>query len=84
MESSANTIHSWLLCFDCFNSCGVWELLGEFTTLANMKRVWLSRKFSYIFEANPPTKLAFFIQSLYAHTIGKLSPTWFLYCHWSK
>ncbi|KAF9679759.1 hypothetical protein SADUNF_Sadunf06G0048100 [Salix dunnii] len=43
---------------------------GEFTTLADMKRVWLSRKFTYIFEASPPTKLAFFMQSLYAHTIG--------------
>ncbi|KAH8511008.1 hypothetical protein Peur_052632 [Populus x canadensis] len=35
-----------------------------------MKRVWLSRKFTYIFEANSSTKLAFFMQSLYAHTIG--------------
>ncbi|XP_052308379.1 uncharacterized protein LOC18097717 isoform X2 [Populus trichocarpa] len=45
---------------------------GEFTTLADMKRVWLSRKFTYIFEASSPTKLAFIMQSLYAHTIGEL------------
>uniref|UniRef100_A0A6M2EEV9 Small nuclear RNA activating complex polypeptide 1 n=1 Tax=Populus davidiana TaxID=266767 RepID=A0A6M2EEV9_9ROSI len=48
---------------------------GEFTTLADMKRVWLSRKFTYIFEASPPTKLAFFMQSLYAHTIGHMIST---------
>ncbi|RDX89610.1 hypothetical protein CR513_28646, partial [Mucuna pruriens] len=45
------------------------ELIGEFTqdestTLADMKRVWLSRKFSYIYEACPSTNLAFFMQSL--------------------
>lgn len=43
---------------------------GESTTLADMKRVWVSRKFSYIFEASPSNNLAFFMQSLYAHTIG--------------
>ncbi|VVB10554.1 unnamed protein product [Arabis nemorensis] len=42
---------------------------GDFTTFADMKSVWLSRKFSYIFEAIPNTNLAFFIQSLYAHII---------------
>ncbi|XP_056865952.1 uncharacterized protein LOC108851983 isoform X2 [Raphanus sativus] len=53
------------------------ELIDEFvegssTTFADMKRVWLSRKFSYIYEAFPNTNLAFFIQSLYAHTIGHM------------
>ncbi|XP_022731628.1 uncharacterized protein LOC111286098 [Durio zibethinus] len=43
---------------------------SELTTLNDMKRVWLSRKFSYIYEASPSTNLAFFMQSLYAHTIG--------------
>ncbi|XP_057420799.1 uncharacterized protein LOC130714850 [Lotus japonicus] len=51
------------------------ELIGQFaqdesTTLADMKRVWLSKKFSYIYEAFPSTNLAFFMQSLYAHSIG--------------
>ncbi|KAL4654153.1 hypothetical protein ACB092_01G357600 [Castanea dentata] len=51
------------------------ELIGEFaegesTALADMKRVWLSRKFSYIYEASPSSNLAFFMQSLYAHSIG--------------
>ncbi|XP_061350872.1 uncharacterized protein LOC133295951 isoform X1 [Gastrolobium bilobum] len=51
------------------------ELIGEFsqdesTTLDDMKRVWLSKKFSYIYEASPSTNLAFFMQSLYAHCIG--------------
>ncbi|KAG2325068.1 hypothetical protein Bca4012_039550 [Brassica carinata] len=45
---------------------------GDFTTFDDMKRVWLSRKFSYIYEAFPNTNLAFFIQSLYAHTIGHM------------
>ncbi|WRX33830.1 snRNA-activating protein complex subunit 1 - like 1 [Theobroma cacao] len=43
------------------------ELIYEFvqsesTTLNDMKRVWLSRKFSYIYEASPSTNLAFFMQ----------------------
>ncbi|XVF48048.1 hypothetical protein PTKIN_Ptkin03bG0159100 [Pterospermum kingtungense] len=46
---------------------------NEFTTLNDMKRVWLSRKFSYIYEASPSTNLAFFMQSLYAHTIGHIA-----------
>ncbi|KAB1206137.1 hypothetical protein CJ030_MR7G014282 [Morella rubra] len=51
------------------------ELIDEFAkdesiALADMKRVWLSRKFSYIFEASPSSNLAFFMQSLYAHSIG--------------
>lgn len=37
-----------------------------------MKKVWLSRKFSYIFEARPTTNLAFFMQSSYAHALSKL------------
>ncbi|CAL0307174.1 unnamed protein product [Lupinus luteus] len=50
------------------------ELIGEFaknelTTLADMKRVWLDRKFSYIYQASPSTKLAFFMQSLFSHSI---------------
>lgn len=56
------------------------ELLDEFTqggstTLGDMKRVWLSRKFSFIYEASPSTNLAFFMQSLYTHTIGHMVPT---------
>ncbi|XWS17109.1 hypothetical protein CRYUN_Cryun33cG0039600 [Craigia yunnanensis] len=54
------------------------ELLHEFvqsepTTLNDLKRVWFSRKFSYIYiyEATP-TNLAFFMQSLYTHTIGHM------------
>ncbi|XP_059631917.1 uncharacterized protein LOC132274616 [Cornus florida] len=43
---------------------------GEATTLVDMKRIWLSKKFSFIFEACPSTNLAFFMQSLYAHSIG--------------
>ncbi|XP_062174693.1 uncharacterized protein LOC133879896 isoform X2 [Alnus glutinosa] len=43
---------------------------GESTTLADMKRVWLSKKFSYIYEASPSSNLAFFMQSLYSHSIG--------------
>ncbi|XP_019085336.1 PREDICTED: uncharacterized protein LOC104711887 [Camelina sativa] len=53
------------------------ELIGEFvegdlTTFADMKSVWLSRKFSYIYDASPNSNLAFFMQSLYAHTIGHM------------
>ncbi|XP_058182023.1 uncharacterized protein LOC131300281 isoform X1 [Rhododendron vialii] len=56
------------------------ELINEFaenklTALADMKRIWLSRKFSFIFEASPSTNLAFFMQSLYAHSIGYMIST---------
>ncbi|KAL9326187.1 hypothetical protein ACSQ67_006832 [Phaseolus vulgaris] len=56
------------------------ELIGEFTqdestTLADMKRIWFSRKFSYIYEACPSTNLAFFMQSLYAQCIGYIVGT---------
>uniref|UniRef100_A0A1J3HUN2 Uncharacterized protein n=1 Tax=Noccaea caerulescens TaxID=107243 RepID=A0A1J3HUN2_NOCCA len=43
---------------------------GDLTTFTDMKRVWLSRNFSYIYEAIPNTNLAFSIQSLYSHVIG--------------
>lgn len=56
------------------------ELINEFaeggmTTLADMKRIWLSKKFSCIFEAKPNTKLGFFMQSLYSHCIGYMTST---------
>nr|CAD1841406.1 unnamed protein product [Ananas comosus var. bracteatus] len=54
------------------------ELLDEFceekcTTLADMKRVWLAKKISYIYEAKPTSNSAFFMQSLYAHSIGYMA-----------
>ncbi|KAF3574453.1 hypothetical protein F2Q69_00061741 [Brassica cretica] len=53
------------------------ELIGEFvegdlTSFADMKRVWLSRKFSYVYEALPSSNLVFFIESLLAHAIGHM------------
>ncbi|KAJ0798588.1 putative small nuclear RNA activating complex (SNAPc), subunit SNAP43 [Helianthus annuus] len=45
---------------------------GNMTLLADMKRIWLSKKFSCIFEAKPNKKLGFFMQSLYAHCIGEM------------
>ncbi|CAL5198667.1 unnamed protein product [Lathyrus oleraceus] len=56
------------------------ELIAQFSqdeskTLADMKRVWISKKFSYIYEASPSTNLAFFMQSLYAHCIGYIVST---------
>ncbi|KAK4391608.1 hypothetical protein Sango_1938600 [Sesamum angolense] len=71
------------------------ELINEFaecesTTFAEFKRVWLSRKLSFIFEASPSTNRSFFMQSLYAHSIGymvsssslsnKLGGLYCLYC----
>ncbi|KAK2636068.1 hypothetical protein Ddye_030860 [Dipteronia dyeriana] len=56
------------------------ELIEEFvegglTTLAEMKKIWLSRRFSYIYEASPSRNLAFFMQSLYAHAISHMIST---------
>ncbi|XP_024960673.1 uncharacterized protein LOC112501213 [Cynara cardunculus var. scolymus] len=48
---------------------------GEMTMLADMKRIWLSKKFSCIFEAKPTTKLGFFMQSLYTHCLGYMTST---------
>ena len=56
-------------------------LQNKLTTLGDMKRVWLSRKFSFIFEASPTTNLAFFVQSLYAHSIGMSSHQVVAYLH---
>ena len=46
----------------------------ESSAFAEFKRVWLSRRFSYIFEAAPSTNQGLFMQSLFAHSISKLSP----------
>ncbi|GER29722.1 small nuclear RNA activating complex (SNAPc) [Striga asiatica] len=53
------------------------ELIQEFaesesTTLTEFKKIWLSRKFSFIFEARPSSNQGFFMQSLYAHSIGHM------------
>ncbi|KAK9149600.1 hypothetical protein Scep_008357 [Stephania cephalantha] len=53
------------------------ELIGDFSksnsrTLADMKKIWLSRKFSFIYEARPTTNVNVFMQSIYAHSIGEL------------
>jgi Small nuclear RNA activating complex (SNAPc), subunit 1 len=43
---------------------------GNCMTLADMKTKWKERKCSYIFEAKPTTNSAFFMQSLYAHSLS--------------
>ncbi|ONK74600.1 uncharacterized protein A4U43_C03F8160 [Asparagus officinalis] len=53
------------------------ELLDDFAkeelmTLADMKKLWAAKKFSYIYEARPRSKSAFFMQSLFAHAIGHM------------
>lgn len=58
------------------------ELIDEFaqggsTELAELKAIWRSRKFSFIFEASPSTNQVFFMQSLFAHAIGIHSLTCF-------
>lgn len=61
---------SYLVINNQYLLCNTGESQDESTTFADMKRVWLSKKFSYIYEASPSTNLAFFMQSLYAHCIG--------------
>ncbi|XP_019183868.1 PREDICTED: uncharacterized protein LOC109178768 [Ipomoea nil] len=56
------------------------DLISEFaeggsTTLVEMKRVWLSKKFSFIFEASPSTNQACFMQSLFAYSVGYAAST---------
>ncbi|XP_072989136.1 uncharacterized protein [Typha latifolia] len=45
---------------------------GEFVKLADFKRFWMAKKFSYIYEARPTSNSAFFMQSLYSHSIGHM------------
>lgn len=46
---------------------------------ADMKRVWLSRKFSFIYEGRPNKKnTSIFMQGLYAHCIGTTLPIFLL------
>ncbi|XP_031737119.1 uncharacterized protein LOC101216308 isoform X2 [Cucumis sativus] len=40
-----------------------------------MKKVWIGRKFTYIFEAAPSTNLAFFMQSIFAQSISHMLST---------
>ncbi|CAN1189688.1 hypothetical protein LINPERPRIM_LOCUS24632 [Linum perenne] len=56
------------------------ELIDEFVkdqsrSFSDLKKIWHKRKFSYIYEASPAANLAFFMQSLYAHTIGHMNDT---------
>lgn len=48
---------------------------GEMTSFTDMKTLWLSKKFSCVFEAMPNTKLGFVMQSLYAHCLGYMTST---------
>ncbi|XP_009769165.2 uncharacterized protein [Nicotiana sylvestris] len=59
------------------------ELINEFAkggspSFAEMKRVWVSKKFSYIFEASPSKDQACFMQSLYAYCSGYMVSTYSL------
>ncbi|CAM8928344.1 unnamed protein product [Rhodiola kirilowii] len=45
---------------------------NEFISFADMKRLWLSKKMSYIYEATPTTHVGLFMQSLYSHTLGRM------------
>ncbi|CAN0928318.1 hypothetical protein LINGRAHAP2_LOCUS36416 [Linum grandiflorum] len=53
------------------------KLLDQFsvqnsTRLADLKKLWQLRKLSYIYAAIPAANSAFFMQSLYTHTIGHM------------
>ncbi|KAL6144678.1 hypothetical protein ACLB2K_055369 [Fragaria x ananassa] len=55
------------------------DLISQFaaadsTRFSDMKQVWLSKKFSYIYNARPTcaNSLALFMQSLYSHSIAHL------------
>lgn len=43
---------------------------GNHTTLADMKKMWMAKKFSYIYEAKPISNEAIFMQSLYSYSIS--------------
>ncbi|CAA7399476.1 unnamed protein product [Spirodela intermedia] len=54
------------------------ELLDEYSqcgspSFSAFKKVWSSRKFSYLYEGRPTSNSAVFMQSLYAHCIGNMT-----------
>ncbi|KAL6847042.1 hypothetical protein ACP4OV_022895 [Aristida adscensionis] len=54
------------------------ELLADYakesyTTLSDFKRVWMEKKFSYIYEGRPKTNSGVFMQSLFLHCIGHMT-----------
>ncbi|GAB2210591.1 hypothetical protein Drorol1_Dr00015859 [Drosera rotundifolia] len=48
---------------------------GEFKSLADWKRIWRSRKFSYVFEDIKHRDLALTMQIMYTHSIGHMAST---------
>lgn len=53
------------------------DLLDDFTqenstTLTDMKKVWLAKKLSFIYESSPRSNSAFFMQSLFSYSIGHM------------
>ncbi|KAJ1266158.1 hypothetical protein BS78_08G129600 [Paspalum vaginatum] len=54
------------------------ELIADFAkensmSLADFKRVWMAKRFSYIYEGRPSSNPGFFMQSLFLHCIGHLT-----------
>ncbi|CAM0949141.1 unnamed protein product [Alopecurus aequalis] len=54
------------------------ELLDDYakehcTSFTVFKRVWMAKKFSYIYEGRPKTKSGVFMQSLFLHCIGHMA-----------
>ncbi|TVU33532.1 hypothetical protein EJB05_25355 [Eragrostis curvula] len=56
----------------------IYELLVDYakenyTSFADFKRVWMAKKFSYIYEGRPKTNSGVFMQSLFLHCIGHMT-----------
>ncbi|KAL5226138.1 hypothetical protein ABZP36_012777 [Zizania latifolia] len=54
------------------------ELLADFTkanctSFVDFKRLWMAKKFSYIYEGRPKTNSGAFMQSLFLHCIGHMN-----------
>jgi len=54
------------------------ELIADYdkennTALADFKRVWKAKKFSYLYEGRPKTNSDFFMRPLFLHCIGHLT-----------
>ncbi|KAK1626313.1 hypothetical protein QYE76_000628 [Lolium multiflorum] len=54
------------------------ELLDDYakencTSFTDFKRVWMAKKFSYIYEGRPKTNSGVFMQSLFLHCIGHMT-----------
>jgi snRNA-activating protein complex subunit 1 len=71
LEVSVCQHHRCISSFDEYHSCVPgWQ--ENYMSLSDFKRMWMAKKFSYIYEGRPKTNSGVFMQSLFLRCIGRL------------